>query len=57
MIQYAISKGVNYFDTAYPYHDGESEIFFGKALKNYRKDIFIATKLPSWFINLEMIWI
>lgn len=51
MIQYALSKGVNYFDTAYTYHNGESESFVGKALEHCRKDIFIATKLPSWLIK------
>ena len=51
MIQYALSKGVNYFDTAYTYHDGASESFVGKALEHCRKDIFIATKLPSWLIK------
>lgn len=51
MIEYALSKGVKYFDTAYTYHDGESESFVGKALEKYRKDIFIATKLPSWLIK------
>lgn len=51
MIEYAISKGINYFDTAYPYHNGESEPFLGKVLEKHRKDIFLATKLPSWLIK------
>jgi len=51
MIEYAVENGVNYFDTAYIYHSGKSEIFLGKALKKYRPDVHIATKLPTW--NLE----
>jgi len=58
MIHHAIEKGVNYFDTAYPYHAesfsmaGSSEPFLGRALKNaYREKVFVATKLPSWLVN------
>ena len=51
MIQYAIEHGVNYFDTAYPYHGGQSEVFLGKYLKPCREKVLIATKLPTWLVQ------
>lgn len=49
MFDYAIEHGVNYFDTAWGYHGGNSEIVTGKALKRYDRDSFyIATKFPTY---------
>ena len=48
MTDYAIEHGVNYFDTAWPYHDGKSELAIGKALAKYpRESFYIADKFPG----------
>lgn len=52
MMDKAIAAGVNYIDTAYPYHGGESELFVGEVLKKYdRESYYLATKLPLWAVH------
>ena len=52
MMDFAIKAGVNYIDTAYPYHEGTSEAFVGTVLKKYpRKSFLLATKLPCWQVK------
>lgn len=49
LVDMAYQNGVNYFDTAYMYHQGKSEKFIGTALKKYPRDTyFLADKLPIW---------
>ena len=49
LVDYAIKHGVNYFDTAYRYHGGMSEVMIGKALKPYpRESFYLADKMPTF---------
>ncbi len=51
MFEYAVSNGINYFDTAYVYQDGQSEMTMGRGLKPHRDKVLIATKLPTMIIQ------
>jgi uncharacterized protein len=52
MIRRGIDSGINYLDTAYPYHDGLSEGIVGRAVKDgYRAKVKIATKMPTWLVK------
>lgn len=48
MVSLSMEKGVNFYDTAYPYHSGESERIMGEILENYPRDsYYLATKYPG----------
>lgn len=52
LIRHAVDSGINYIDTAYPYHGGTSEALVGEALKDgYREKVTLVTKMPSWLIT------
>lgn len=52
MVSYAFEKGINYFDTAWGYHDGNSETVLGGILKEYPRDSFyLASKFPGYDLN------
>ncbi|MDR1776244.1 MAG: aldo/keto reductase [Desulfovibrio sp.] len=54
LIDHAMAHGVNYFDTAYPYHKGMSEVVVGKALSRYpRNSFYLADKMPT-FLNPDL---
>ena len=55
LVKLAIEQGINYFDTAYPYHGGKSETVFGEIVKeeNLRDKIYIADKMPVWCVEKE----
>lgn len=49
MVAYAMEQGINYYDTAWGYHEGNSERAIGKALSKYpREDFYLATKFPGY---------
>lgn len=52
MIDYAMKKGINYYDTAWGYHNENSELVVGKCLKSYPRDSFyLATKFPGYDLS------
>ncbi len=52
MVDYAMSHGVNYYDTAWGYHEGNSELAMGRALAKYpRSSFYLATKFPGYDLS------
>ena len=52
MVDYAIGHGINYFDTAWGYHGGNSERIMGNALARYPRDSFyLADKFPGYDVS------
>lgn len=52
MVAYAMEKGINYYDTAWGYHSGNSELAIGEALHKYpRESFYLATKFPGYDIS------
>ncbi len=54
LIDYAYNHGVNYYDTAYIYHGGDSERFLGEAMQKYpRESFYLADKMPAWALTCK----
>ena len=52
MVAYAMEHGINYYDTAWGYHNGNSENVIGKALSRYpREKYYLATKFPGYDLS------
>ncbi|HMK91372.1 MAG TPA: aldo/keto reductase, partial [Thermoleophilia bacterium] len=52
MLRRAVDDGVNYVDTAYVYHEQQSEVWLGEALRHgYRERVKVATKMPVWMVE------
>lgn len=52
MVDYAMEHGINYYDTAWGYHGGQSELVMGNALKKYpRESFYLATKFPGYDLS------
>jgi len=52
MVEYAMKKGINYYDTAWGYHDGNSETAMGEILSKYpRESFYLASKFPGYDLN------
>lgn len=52
MVDYAMAHGVNYYDTAWGYHGGKSELVMGKTLQKYpRESFYLATKFPGYDLS------
>ena len=52
MVAYAMEKGINYYDTAWGSHDGQSDVVMGKVLNQYpRESYYIATKFPGYDLS------
>ncbi len=52
MVKYAMDKGINYYDTAWGYHNGNSELCMGEVLKDYpRESFYLASKFPGYDLS------
>lgn len=52
MVTYSMNKGINYYDTAWGYHDGQSELAIGEVLSEYpRESFYLASKFPGYDLN------
>ena len=52
MVAYAMEQGINYYDTAWGYHDGNSELVLGRLLSKYPRDsYYLATKFPGYDLS------